>query len=128
MLLIERGLDAGSEVTLFWHAEDAIAAARQHLARSWPADQLATTADVLEAIEAANQLVGDEEYLVLQTASISGHQHYEGKTDRRPTCQSCREPIELDEPGNIESWVHCEDAKYWGDHTADPGPIVEGGG
>lgn len=125
MLLIERGLDAGSDVSLFWHERDAIAAARSHLSRSWRPDELATTADVLEAIEAANQLVGQEEYVVLQMVPIAGHQHFEGEADRRPRCRACREPIELEEPGDPGSWVHCEDANYWGDHAADPGPLIE---
>ena len=65
VFLVERGLNDGSDLQLFWHEAAAIDAARAHLSASWPPEELATQADVLEAIEAANQLVGDEEYIVL---------------------------------------------------------------
>jgi hypothetical protein len=43
----------------------------------------------------------------------------EGDTDDRPRCVACREPIELDDPHDPESWIHCEDANDLGDHTAE---------
>ena len=119
VLLVERGVSEGSDLLLFWHETDAIEAARDHLLGSWPADELATKADVLEAIEAANQLVGDEEYVTLSPFPIGGHQHFEGATDKRPRCKACREPIELDDPSDPVSWIHCEDANDLGDHTAE---------
>jgi hypothetical protein len=36
----------------------------------------------------------------------------------RPKCAGCREPIELADPDDDESWIHAEDANYFGDHTA----------
>jgi len=119
VFLVERGLNDGSDLQLFWHEEAAIDAARSHLSRSWPIEELATKADVLEAIEAANQLVGDEEYIVLAPFPIAGHQHFEGDTDERPRCSACREPVELDDPDDPESWIHWEDANDLGDHTAE---------
>jgi hypothetical protein len=119
VLLIERGLNDGSDLELFWHEADAIEAARGHVLNSWPPEDLATKADVLEAIEAANQLVGDEEYIVLAPFPITGNQYFEGETDERPRCIACREPIELHDSNDPESWVHCDDANDLGDHTAE---------
>jgi hypothetical protein len=119
VFLVERGLNDGSDLQLFWHEAAAIDAARAHLSASWPPEELATQADVLEAIEAANQLVGDEEYIVLAPFPIAGNQYFEGDTDDRPRCRACREPIELDDVDDPESWIHCEDANDLGDHTAE---------
>ena len=52
---------------------------------------------------------------------IDGNQHFEGDVDRRPKCAACREPIELDDPDDPDSWIHCEDANDLGDHTAERG-------
>lgn len=38
--------------------------------------------------------------------------------DNRPQCADCREPVELADPADPESWIHAIDANYWGDHTA----------
>lgn len=65
VFLIERGLDAGSDLQLFWEEADAIQAAREYLSRSGPDANLSTGDLVLEAIEAANQARGAEEYVVL---------------------------------------------------------------
>ena len=36
----------------------------------------------------------------------------------RPKCGACGEPIELADPTDRESWIHAEDANYFGDHSA----------
>ena len=72
VLLIERGLDAGSDVRLFWHEAEAIETARGHLSGSWPIEDLVTRDQVYEAIERANQLAGSEEYVVLAPFPIAG--------------------------------------------------------
>ena len=36
----------------------------------------------------------------------------------RPHCAGCGEPIELDDPDDVESWIHAHDANDRGDHTA----------
>ena len=119
VFLVERGLDQASDLTLFWHEDAAIEAARRYLSASWSPDELATDDDVREAIEAANQLIGDEEYVVLDAFPIHGHQHFRGDTDRRPRCRACGEPIELDDPADPGGWIHCADANDVGDHTAE---------
>jgi hypothetical protein len=119
VFLVERGLEAGSDVQLFWHESDALAAARLHLSRWWPVEELGTADDIAEAIEASNQVAGREEYLTLEALPIVGNQFFEGDVDRRPRCAACREPIELADRADPDSWVHCEDANDLGDHTAE---------
>lgn len=119
VFLVERGLNKGGELQLFWHEVAATDAARAHLSTSLPLKELATKADVLEAIEAANQLVGAEEFIVLAPYPIAGNQYFEGDVDDRPRCLACRQPIELEDPKDPESWIHCEDANDLGDHTAE---------
>lgn len=36
----------------------------------------------------------------------------------RTRCGECCEPLELAYPDDPESWVHAEDANYFGDHSA----------
>ena len=36
----------------------------------------------------------------------------------RPRCAGCGEPIELEDPDDVESWIHAHDANDRGDHTA----------
>lgn len=69
--IIERGIDPGCDIELFWHEDDAVEAARSYLARWWPREEMSASVDVHEAIEAANQIVGKEEFLVLDQLSIS---------------------------------------------------------
>ena len=72
VFLVERGLEAGSELRLFWHEAEAIEAARGHLSGSWPIEGLVTSDQVYEAIEAVSQLAGNEEYVVLAEFPITG--------------------------------------------------------
>ncbi len=118
----------GSDVQLFWHKADALAAARQHLSSGWPIEQLISAEHIAEAIEASNQFVGADEYVTLAPFPIAGNQYFEGEVDTRPRCATCREPIKLGDPEEPESWVHCEDANDLGDHTAEPGPLSSAGG
>ncbi|MEX1126346.1 MAG: hypothetical protein WEE53_11850 [Acidimicrobiia bacterium] len=73
VFLVERGLDAGSDLRLFWHETDAIEAARVHLSVSRPSQDLVTRGQVYEVIEAANQLAGAQEYIVLTAFLVTGH-------------------------------------------------------
>ena len=72
VLLVERGLDAGSDLRLFWHEAEAIETARGHLAGSWEIEGLVTSDQVYEVIEAVNQLAGNEEYVVLAEFQVTG--------------------------------------------------------
>ncbi|CAN5849258.1 hypothetical protein BH23ACT2_BH23ACT2_08420 [soil metagenome] len=72
VLLIERGLDEGSDLALFWHEGDAISAPRDHLAASSPPENLLTAAEVRDAIETVNQMVGNAEYIVLAPFPVVG--------------------------------------------------------
>jgi hypothetical protein len=72
VFLVERGLEAGSELRLFWHEAEAIEAARGHLSGSWPIEGLVTSDQVYEAIEAVSQLAGNEEYVVLAKFPVTG--------------------------------------------------------
>ena len=121
VFLVERGLEAGSDVQLFWHEADALSAARRYLSRWWPVEELATAEEIAEAIEASNQVAGREEYISLTALPVVGNQYFEGDADRRPRCAACREPIELDDPDDPDSWIHCADANDLGDHTAERG-------
>jgi hypothetical protein len=73
VFLVERGLDGGSDLQLFWHEAEAIEAAQGHLSGSWPIESLATHDRVHEAIEAVNQLAGNEEYVVLAGFPVTDH-------------------------------------------------------
>lgn len=37
----------------------------------------------------------------------------------RPRCQLCGEPVVLDDPSDLMSWIHAADANDLGDHTAE---------
>lgn len=121
VLLIERGLHAGSDLELFWQESAAVAAARAHLAQSgsWSAGDLAMDHDVYEAIEAANQLVGDDEFIVLAPFAVAGNPNLEGDVDPRPRCRVCREPIELADGPGPGIWAHCDDAMDMSTHKAE---------
>src|SRR5438045_318666 len=38
--------------------------------------------------------------------------------EERPRCADCGEPVELADLNDAESWIHAEDANYFGDHSA----------
>lgn len=119
LFLVERAIDTGPALALFWHEADALAAARTHLQPHYGPGDLARDADVREAIEGSNQIVGREEYLTLERVPVAGHRYVDGASDRRPRCRECREPIELDDPADPQSWIHAEDANDLGDHSAE---------
>lgn len=73
VFLVERGLDAGSDLRLFWNEAGAIGAAREHLSKTWPEADLTTGDRVYEAIEATNQTLAAEEYLVLAAFPVMGY-------------------------------------------------------
>ncbi|MGH8924011.1 MAG: hypothetical protein ACRDWA_05120 [Acidimicrobiia bacterium] len=72
VLLVERGLDAGSDLQLFWRETDAVRAAWEYLSKSGP-DANLSTGELDEAIEATNQTLGAEEYIVLASFPVMGH-------------------------------------------------------
>lgn len=73
VFLVERGLDAGSDLRLFWHEAEAIETARGHLSGSWPIEGLVTPDQAYEAIEAVNQMASNEEFVVLAQFPVTGH-------------------------------------------------------
>jgi hypothetical protein len=76
VLLVERGLDAGSDLQLYWNEAGAIRAAREYLSKAWPDTDLSTGDRVYEAIEEMNQAPAADEYLVLAAFPVTG----DGKT------------------------------------------------
>jgi hypothetical protein len=118
VLLVERSLGEGGDLTLFWHEGDASRAALEHVTARWPDDTAPIPPNAHVAVEQYNQLPGIGEYVVLATFPIVGHQYFEGDVDARPRCSLCGEPIELAYASDPESWIHAEDANYFGDHSA----------
>ena len=118
VLLIERGVDEGADLSLHWREPAALAAARRHLEQAWPPNELLST-DVHEAIEMYNQLPGVAEHVLVAPFSIEGHQFFDGDEDLRPRCTACGQPVALADAEDPESWVHAEDANDRADHTAD---------
>lgn len=109
-LLIERGLEDGSDLRMFWQRADAEAAARDYLADRW-LDDPGSPSDADDAIE---QYSGDPtggEHVLLSRVRIE---------DTRSRCQLCGEPIALDDEDDPDSWIHTEDANDGADHTAEP--------
>lgn len=43
---------------------------------------------------------------------------FDQEEERGALCAACREPVELVDPDDPESWIHSVDANYFGDHTA----------
>lgn len=72
VFLVERGLEAGSDIHVFWKEIRAIDAARTHLANAWPDADLSSGDQVYEVIEVANQTPGSEEYVVLGPFPVMG--------------------------------------------------------
>ncbi|MCP4966056.1 MAG: hypothetical protein GY926_12575, partial [bacterium] len=107
--LVERGLDDGVELRLFWNRADAHAAVREYLAEDWVGDGL-PPADVDEVIEHCNKLPGNTEHVFVGPFPIEGE---------RARCVICGEPVSLAGEADSESWVHAEDANDGGDHTAE---------
>ena len=71
--------------------------------------------------ELYNHLDGVDEHVAFGPYPVAGNQHFEGDQDARSRCRLCREPIELDDDNDPESWIHTQDANYFGDHTAQMG-------
>lgn len=116
--VIERGLDTGAELRLFWSRTDAQAATSEHLADVW-ADDGSLPADVDEAIAQYNELLSGTEH------TFVGQFPEEGE---RPRCDLCGEPISLADAADADSWVHSADANDAGDHTAEFSPNSSGPG
>ncbi len=69
--VIERGLDTGEELRLFWSRTDAQAAASERLADIW-ADDGSLPADVDEAIEQYNELLSGTEHTFVGQFPVEG--------------------------------------------------------
>lgn len=108
-LLVERGLDDGADLRLFWNLTDAHMAAWEYLADVWAGDG-PLPADVDEALEQYNELPGNAEHVFVGQFPVEGE---------RARCLICGEPIGLADETGSESWVHSEDANDGGDHTAE---------
>ena len=115
VFLVERGVEAGGDIQVFAAGSDAHAAALTYTAEHWPDSDVAIPADRSEAIETYNRLVTDE---VITVAPQPVREARPAGSDTRPRCAGCGEPIELASDDDPESWVHAEDANYFGDHTA----------
>ena len=72
LFMVERGVDSGSDIQVFWRGADAVEAARQYLSTAWPARHPLSSDDVDELIELANQHVGADEYVVLAPFPVVG--------------------------------------------------------
>lgn len=109
-LLIERGVDEGSDLRLFWQRSDAEAAAQEYLAETWWDDEPSLPSGLAEVIERYNADPNAGAKLFLGAMAIEGE---------RARCQLCGEPIVLDDEDDSNSWVHAEDANDGADHTAE---------
>jgi hypothetical protein len=56
--------------------------------------------------------------LLLQAGGRAALVQQGGPKGERPPCAGCGEPIELEDPDDVESWIHAQDANDRGDHTA----------
>lgn len=56
--------------------------------------------------------------LVLQAGGRTALVRQGDPEGERPHCAGCGEPIELEDPDDVESWIHAHDANDRGDHTA----------
>lgn len=119
-LLVERAEPEETDLRLFWRKRAAVAALKAYLASTWPEDATPMSGDPHDAMEHYNESVGGAEHVTLAPLHVEGHQFFDGDEDRRPSCRLCREPIELAEPDEPESWIHAADSQDWGDHTAEP--------
>lgn len=108
-LLIERGIDEGSDLWLFWQRNDAEAAARSYLAETW-LHEPGLPSDIDDAIEQYNGEPNVGEHVFLGRVVIEGE---------RQRCRLCSEPIVLDVEDDPDSWVHAADANDRADHTAE---------
>lgn len=128
VVLVERGVEEGADLAVFWRRVAASEAALAHMADRWPWPGDVPD-DVEEAIEQYNRARGVDEHLLLAEFEIHGHEHFDGDVDDRPRCALCGEPLVLADASDAESWVHAEDANDWADHTAelDPPPELSAG-
>lgn len=118
VLLIERDIEVGADLTLFWQEAAASAAAWEYLVEAWPDGQPFPT-DVQAAIEIYNQQSGVGEHVLVAAFPVAGREFYDGDDDPRRRCALCGEPVELAEPGDSASWVHTADANDRADHSAE---------
>lgn len=74
VLLIERPLDTGADLSLYWHELDALRAARTHMESDWPQEAGTMPSNVPAAIELFNAHQDGCEHLWLGSTPIkSGH-------------------------------------------------------
>ena len=113
VLLVERGVEEGSELNLYWQEPAANAAAHRYVEQAWP------TADVQAAIERYNRLPAVAEHVLLAPFPIEGHQFFDGDHDQRRRCTVCGQPVVLADEDDPQSWIHADDANDRADHTAE---------
>ena len=118
MFQVERGVEEGGELALFWRRTAVAEAVSAYLTDRWP-PAIELRSEVDDAIERYNRAPGVAEHVVLDLVEIRGSEQFDGDTDGRRRCGLCGEPVELADAGNPESWVHASDANDWGDHTAE---------
>ena len=108
VLAIERGLDVGADIRVFWSRDEAHRAAQSYLAEVWSGGRI--PGDLDDAIEAHNSSSVGSEHVYVGRLAVEGE---------RPRCVICGEPSVLAEETDPVSWVHAEDADDGGDHTAE---------
>jgi hypothetical protein len=72
LFLVERGVESGSDLQLFWREADAAEAARQYLLTACPAWKAVRSDAVHEMVELANRQAGAEEFLVVAPFPVAG--------------------------------------------------------
>jgi len=107
VLLVERGVEDGAELNLYWGETAAADAARRYLAQSWPIAD-AVPADVQDAIERYNRLSAVAEHVLLATFPIEGHQSFDDDSDQRPGCTAYGQPVLPADTEDPPSWVSAD--------------------
>jgi hypothetical protein len=101
---VERGVEEGGELALFWRRTAVEEAVSAYLADRWPR-LIELPSEVGDAIERYNRAPGVAEHVVVDLFEIRGSEQFDGDTDSRRRCGLCGEPVELADAGNPESWV-----------------------
>jgi len=107
VLLVERGVEDGAELNLYWGETAAADAARRYLAQAWPIAD-AVPADVQDAIERYNRLPGVAEHVLLAPFPIEGHQSIDGDQDQRIRFTACGQPALPADADDPPSWVSAD--------------------
>lgn len=89
VLLIERSLDTGADLWLYWHELDARRAARRHMESDWPEDAGPMPDDVYAAIEQFNSHHDGDEHIWLGASPIGATAHEEASNGEYRDPKQC---------------------------------------